>query len=447
MLVLVVPVIDIAQVKQDILENHHLVDGFELRWDYCADINEDMIAEIRQMTAKPLLFTLRKKEQGGLFQGNENERWALMQNLAKYLPDYMDLEWDVPLEWFLQLKCAFPSIKLIASYHHFSSDGLDIQKIYQKVRAYPITIFKCACEVQSSLHALELYVTTSRLIDIPFTIIAMGECGQFLRVLGPVLNNAMDYVCVNNAVAPGQLTVKEILETYYYRTLNSKTRIYALLGNPVDKSLGHIWHNQHIHLHGINAVYVKIKLLAHELKAFLRLAFELPFDGFSVTMPVKKEIVQYVLASPHQVVNTLKRCEKGWLAHETDGEGASRALNLNKMCRILVIGDGGAATSIQKALLAHGHQVMSCSRKGEWQNKLNADVDCVINTIPAQVYWSGDKFTESILSILSEKHIVMDINYNQNSRFQQMALQVGATVIDGYSMFIEQAILQFKYWF
>jgi shikimate 5-dehydrogenase len=41
----------------------------------------------------------------------------------------------------------------------------------------------------------------------------------------------------------------------------------------------------------------------------------------------------------------------------------------------------------------------------------------------------------------------MDINYNQQSRFIQKATEAGATIIDGYAMFVEQAILQFNYWF
>lgn len=447
MLVLVIPVIDVTQVKKDILDNQHLVDGFELRWDYCQNILDVKFAKIRQLTTKPLLFTLRKKQQGGLFPESEEKRWLLIQHLAKYLPDYIDLEWDVPLAWFLQLKTDFPKIQLIASYHDFKAHGQHIKTVYQKVSTYPISVFKCACEVNSSLHALELFVATSRLIDIPFTFIAMGECGQFLRILGPVFKNAMDYVCINTALAPGQLSIKETLETYHYRTLNTETQIFALLGFPIDKSLGHIWHNQQILLHGINAVYVKIKLTEVELDAFLALAFELPFEGFSITMPLKKTVGQYVLASPHQVINTLKRCENGWLAHETDGEGVSRALNLKKSCRVLVIGDGGAAVSIMHALSLLGHQVYCYSRKGGGENNLNAEFDCIINTIPAQAYGSGNRFTQSVLAILSVRHTVMDINYNQQSRFIQKATEAGATIIDGYAMFVEQAILQFNYWF
>ena len=49
--------------------------------------------------------------------------------------------------------------------------------------------------------------------------------------------------------------------------------------------------------------------------------------------------------------------------------------------------------------------------------------------------------------MISHHHLIMDINYNQDSIFQDKAFDVGATVVDGYLMFQEQAKFQFDYWF
>jgi 3-dehydroquinate dehydratase/shikimate dehydrogenase len=445
---LVIPVINDEQVKRDILNHQHLVDGFEIRWDFCHQIDDDKIRSIRQLSSTPMLFTLRTKQQGGFFQDNQQKHWQLIQRLAAFQPEYMDLEWDLPIEWFLQLKQNFPNIKLIASYHDYVAEGKNLEWVYQKVKTYPICQFKFACSLDSSLKALQLYLSSSRYVDMPMTFIAMGETVAFMRILGPILNNAMDYVCSDEAIAAGQLTVNQMLNTYHYRTLNANTRIYALLGDPVDKSLGHIWHNQQIILHDINAIYIKIQLMASELKAFLQLAFQLPFDGFSITMPLKRKVVECTESTPFLVVNTIKRGEKGWLAAETDGQGACRALKLNKPSRVLIIGDGGAALSIQNALLSQGHAVFCDSRKAGGRTDLTSeDIDCIINTIPAKAYDTGDDFTESVLSMISHHHLIMDINYNQDSIFQDKAFDVGATVVDGYLMFQEQAKLQFDYWF
>ena len=50
------------------------VDGIELRLDYLSKIDFPALETLLHTSKRPILFTLRKKSQGGKFQGTEEER-------------------------------------------------------------------------------------------------------------------------------------------------------------------------------------------------------------------------------------------------------------------------------------------------------------------------------------------------------------------------------------
>jgi len=122
-------------------------------------------------------------------------------------------------------------------------------------------------------------------------VIAMGEKGAFSRVLGPIVGNFIDYTS-DAGTGPGQLSQKELCETYRYRSLNSQTEIYGLIGDPVEHSQGHIYHNKAFQHH--NKVYVKMCVTPDELPLFMQCIKKLNFRGLSVTMPLKEKILPFV---------------------------------------------------------------------------------------------------------------------------------------------------------
>jgi len=76
------------------------------------------------------------------------------------------------------------------------------------------------------------------------SVICVGKKGEFARVLGKVFGNLIDYASDDSAViAEGQLTYKEMIDIYHYPDLNEETAIYGLIGDPIEKSPGHLYHN------------------------------------------------------------------------------------------------------------------------------------------------------------------------------------------------------------
>jgi 3-dehydroquinate dehydratase/shikimate dehydrogenase len=459
MLIAVLPASSFEKVKSLIEQNELLVDGFELRFDYATDL--DWISDVRKLTSKPMLFTLRTITHGGKYDGNKERTWSMIQLLCKSNPDYLDLEFDMPKDWFDFVSKHFPHIKIICSYHDSNINSLTYDAIYKIVSDVPFHILKIAKYCESGLDGMKLVnEMMNSHYPKPRIMIGMGELGQFTRVLGPVMGNYFDYACIDSehCIAPGQLSVKELLDIYHYKNMNQNTRVYGLIGHPVSQSIGHLYHNQKFIEFGRNAVYVKIDIKEEYLEPAMAIINRLPFDGLSITMPLKKRIAHYV-SSNLSVINTLKRNGVSFSGFNTDGLGALAAVTkYTSAKKILVIGAGGAASSIVDSFSNALFKVYIFNRDIDKARLLNAvvlnpsnaklsELDIVINTLPPNVFQENTSFGKLVLDLLKSNHIVMDISYYQNSLFLEKAKSLGCKIIPGIEMFYSQAEAQQNIWF
>lgn len=452
MLIAVIAFKNISDVIQTILRFQDRVDGFEIRWDFLEEIRSEDVQLIRRLCRVSLIFTLRRMDQGGQYHDSEFERYHEWLILCSGQPDFIDLEWDVPISWIKNIRQSFPNIKIIGSYHDFSGT-LDAPSIQFHSL---FDVIKVATFCHSSLDALKL-LHWQQQEKRPSIFIGMGESSQFLRPLGPIFGRYFDYAATSQdaAVVPGQLTVDELLNTYCYRDLNRNTRIYALIGSPIESSLGHQYHNWMFSEKAINAVYVKINLNIFELEAFFPSIVDLPFDGFSVTMPLKKAVRTYVEDRMSDVgaLNTLKREDGCWIGINTDGEGAIQALG-DSFSKVFILGAGGAGCALAHAFLKRGRDVCIWNRTPYSNFKctiLNEfpeyqDYDLLINTLPDKVYQENPDLLEKISLWVKPGMTVMDINYQNSTQFLKMVKYRQLNMVSGLQMFIEQAKLQQSFW-
>ena len=187
------------------------------------------------------------------------------------------------------------------------------------------------CLVQKHQYAIGIAMGEGRAIQQGFR----ANCGQRHRLCG-----------FGRAVS-GQIDIEELCNVYCYRRLKKADLIYALLGDPVTYSMGHRIHNQILN----KGVYVKLKLRPEEVGPFRELAAQLPFKGFSVTMPLKK------LFAPGFAINTIAVHNSGWDFANTDGPAAAHLIEKhttlhNKRC--VILGAGGVADGFATSLIERG---------------------------------------------------------------------------------------------
>ena len=158
-----------------------------------------------------------------------------------------------------------------------------------------------------------------------------------------------------------------------------------------------------------------------ELEGFLR---DSEFQGLNVTIPYKKDVVQYCaalspLAAELGSVNTLVRRADGSLyGDNTDAwgfEAMAKRLGVDyRGKKALVLGSGGASVTVQAVLKRLGCTVMVISRSGpdNYDNlDRHADAAVLVNTTPVGMY-PNVGVSPVDLDVLPNLQAVLDVVYN-----------------------------------
>jgi shikimate dehydrogenase len=145
--------------------------------------------------------------------------------------------------------------------------------------------------------------------------------------------------------------------------LSGRTRVLALLGDPVRHSLSPSFQNAGLRAAALDAVYVALRCSAADLPTMM-LGLARAGGGGNITVP-HKEIAAVSVERPTQAVLATGACNTFWLedgrvcGDNTDVTGfaaAARKLlgGSARGSRVLLIGAGGAASAAVEALLQEG---------------------------------------------------------------------------------------------
>lgn len=72
----------------------HKAEGIELRLDCMSTIDRTALRAFLLQVDQPVMLTLRKTSQGGLFTGSEEQRLAYLEDLLYLHPSFVDIEYD-----------------------------------------------------------------------------------------------------------------------------------------------------------------------------------------------------------------------------------------------------------------------------------------------------------------------------------------------------------------
>jgi shikimate dehydrogenase len=94
-------------------------------------------------------------------------------------------------------------------------------------------------------------------------------------------------------------------------TITAVTKVYGIIGDPVEHSLSPLMQNGWIADHGLDAVYVALPLKSANAVAAIRALKQLGFAGLNVTVPHKEAAARAADKTEGPVANVL-RWEHGW---------------------------------------------------------------------------------------------------------------------------------------
>ena len=470
-------------------------DMLELRADYfeclSADLVKKLIAEIKSSGGKPLpvIVTCRDKQQGGMLDYPQRLRVGVLAAALEAGAEFVDFEYDnfLSAENQERIRLALSRSskgRLILSAHNFEKKFDNIGKLSRNILSIcPGTIPKLvytANHINDCFEAFDLLHRTGG----ERIVFCMGAAGLISRIIAKKLNSLVTFASIDNksATAPGQLTIEQLKRLYRYDQINADTELFGVIADPVGHSLSPAIHNACFAEARMNRLYLPLWVEGgqQEFGSFLNQALLrkwLNFGGFSVTIPHKQHAMAYVrknqgsvelLAEEIGAVNTLLIRPNGKLAaYNTDYAGALDAVTAGmgiaradlRGLRVAVVGAGGVARAIVAGLSDAEAEIKIYNRTIQKAEKLAAEFNCdyaplddlkdvdadlLINCTSIGMHPNVDA-TPVPKESLKKTMAVFDTVYNPaRTLLLKEARKKRAKTIDGISMFVNQAMAQFR---
>jgi len=258
--------------------------------------------------------------------------------------------------------------------------------------------------------------------------------------------------------------------------LTGRTRLAAVIGDPVRHSLSPTIHNAGFAAVDLDWVFLAFEVPAGGGGAAVEAMRVLGIDGLSVTMPHKGDVAAAVdRLSPSAralgAVNAVIREGAVIVGENTDGDGFINALRVDEGIdpagmRCLVVGAGGAARAVVRSLeLAGAAEVIVIARREDAAGRAAAlapkvgrvgtveeaeGIDLVVNATPVGM-GEVTPLDAPELPIPEERlgsgQIVADLVYHPLvTPLLAAARRRGAVAVNGVGMLLHQAAIAFRLW-
>ncbi len=418
----------------------------------------------------PVVVTCRRKMDRGRWFGTEEQRLAILREAIIGGAEYVDLEVDVAGSIR-----RYGKTKRIISYHNFDETPLELFDIYQRMRKLDPDVIKIVTMANSpgdNVRVLEMVGAA----DVPTVGFCMGEMGTLSRVLCGRYGAPFTYASFSREreMAPGQLSWAEVRNLFRFDQINQQTVVFGVIGDPIAQSKSPLIHNAAYRKLGLNAVYLPIRIPQDRLLESLKELERLQVAGYSVTIPHKEGVLQYVDRMDEATdlmgaANTLFKRDGQWCATNTDApaaisaiqDGLRKAGNIPELAarKVLILGAGGAARAVGHALLQHGAVVTLTNRSRDrgkslaselgcqftsWENRGSEICDVLVNCTSVGMHPNVDE-SPFEQHWLSDSALVFDTVYNpEQTLLLKQARDRGCPTVSGVEMFIRQAALQFE---
>lgn len=448
----------------------------ELRLDWLRDDPEivKFLAQMAKATEEKarglsratLIATCRRREGGGRYRGTIAQQLVHLAEALRAGCQWYDLEIEsasrCPHEL---LDVLLGEGRQIASAHYFEKSPRDLKKVLAGLARTQPDVVKIAVQCESLAEArrvLALARGRRNVVAVP-----MGDVALPMRILAVREGSALSYAPMENATAPGQVSLDEMMTLYRTDRISRRTRIYGVIGNPIGHSLSPQLQNAGFHARRIDAVY--LPFFVRRLSDFIEAIEPLRIKGFSVTLPYKQAILRHLddcdgLAASIGAVNTVSVREGGKLyGYNTDYVGVLRALERRmplRGSRVLIFGAGGVARAVAFALSSAGAAIAICARRpaqavelaraavGEAiaRKHLRTEFfDAIVNATPVGMYPAVDRSPLEAREL--NCRLVFDTIYRPRvTKLMQLAARRGIETVSGVDMFVAQGTAQWEIW-
>lgn len=423
---------------------------------------EPDVKEMISGAKKPILVSCRHPEEGGHFDGTEDERMALLRQAILAEPAYIELDPATA-----QKIPRFGKTQRVISFASQTRPLGNIEESFDEAVRCKADVIKFTWPTETLETAWPLLAVVSQKRALPVVGLALGRSGLTFSLLGRKYGSPWIYAALEKGMEafPGQPTVGELDNIYRWRQVDPKTRFIGIAGAGVAEVA-----TSKILNAAFDTLNMNTRCLPLDFKSLEQLPKMLDILKIPavIATPSMGRQLMGLSVKGDEISTQAKLCDvvikqaDGWQAHNLIWKPALRALEsaigrktpedrpLDRK-NVMILGSGGLAIS-----LAHGikkrHGLVSIAAGDEVEAQKIAQsadiryvpaakvydtlVDVVVVTVPNMDY--GTKKSPINPSMLRQGMTLMDLSeLPDESPLVEEAKMRGCKVVEPSEVFAD----------
>jgi len=242
-----------------------------------------------------------------------------------------------------------------------------------------------------------------------------------------------------------------------------------VIGDPVEHSLSPALHRAAFAAAGIDAEFVRLRVVPRDLSAAIAVLRARGPIGVSVTVPHKIAVAALCdrvspVARSIGAVNCLSFAGAEIVGHNTDAPGFRRAVRElagvdTEGARVVLLGGGGAARAVAAGLpdassvtvVARSPERVRWTRARPWNEStlevLMTTADLVVDATSAGLSAAAEARMPPVpLAALPHSAVVTSLVYHRRTELLRRAADRGLRTLGGAGMLLYQGVLAFELW-
>ena len=184
------------------------------------------IGEMIAARPKPVIMACRRPDDGGFWDGTEDERLAILRQCIICKSDYVEIELDVADDIR-----PFPPSKRVISYTNLGETPIDILDIYEEMKLKRADVIKLVTLARTPEEAWPLVQILAKAV-VPTVVVGLGKPGIMLSILSRKIGAPWIYAALERGLEayPGQPTVEDLRDIYRLQDIDKTTRLIGVTG-------------------------------------------------------------------------------------------------------------------------------------------------------------------------------------------------------------------------
>ncbi|MCA8986359.1 MAG: type I 3-dehydroquinate dehydratase [Planctomycetaceae bacterium] len=211
--------------KVDLFNASRQGDIIECCLDHLA--KEPDFKDLLEGVTKPVIISCRRQQDGGHWQGSEEERLTLIRRAIVAAPDYIELDLDIAAK-----VPRFGNTKRVISVARLDRPEYDIDSLYEEAMTCQADVIKFRWPTPTLDAAWPLLAAVSQRRGIPIVGQGLGRPELTFSLLGKKYGSPWIYAALEKGMEdhPGQATVEELKEDYAIDEIDRQTSFIAIAG-------------------------------------------------------------------------------------------------------------------------------------------------------------------------------------------------------------------------